>query len=64
MSEKTKNIIQKENITQAIIVADTFNDEFLPVSDTIPLVRYFSLTNVSKTTYSTFSAFYHSLTNL
>lgn len=41
MSEKTKNIIQKENITQAIIVADTFNDEFLPVSDTIPLVRFF-----------------------
>ncbi|XP_023012406.2 eukaryotic translation initiation factor 2B subunit epsilon isoform X1 [Leptinotarsa decemlineata] len=37
MSSKNKEIVCKENAVQAIVVADTFGDEFVPVSDTIPL---------------------------
>ncbi|CAH1159671.1 unnamed protein product [Phaedon cochleariae] len=36
MSSQTKDITRKENVVQAIIVADTFGDEFVPISDTIP----------------------------
>lgn len=36
---KTENVIQKENVVQAIIVADTFDDEFVPISDSIPHVK-------------------------
>lgn len=40
---KSKEVIQKENVVQAIIVADTFDDEFRPISDTIPHVRTYKL---------------------
>lgn len=36
---KSKEVMDKENVVQAIIVADTFDDEFRPISDTIPHVR-------------------------
>lgn len=36
---KTKEVLQKENVVQAVIVADTFDDEFVPFSDSLPHVR-------------------------
>lgn len=36
---KAKQVIDKENVVQAIVVADTFDDEFIPLSDTTPHVR-------------------------
>ncbi|CAH0560261.1 unnamed protein product [Brassicogethes aeneus] len=36
MSNKSKELVQKENAVQAIIVVDTFDDEFLPLSNDIP----------------------------
>ena len=38
MSKKNRDIVTKENAIQAILVADTFEDEFLPISDALPLV--------------------------
>lgn len=38
---KSKQVMEKENVVQAIVVTDTFNDEFVPISDTIPHVRFF-----------------------
>lgn len=35
---KSKDIVQKENVVQAILVADTFGDQFVPISDSIPHV--------------------------
>ena len=37
MSVKTKEVL-KDDIVQAVVVADTFGDEFLPISSDIPLV--------------------------
>lgn len=39
---KTKEVVQNENVIQAVIVADTFDDEFIPISDTIPHVSQIS----------------------
>lgn len=39
MSKKEK-VLQKENVVQAIIVADTFDDEFVPICNTIPHVNH------------------------
>lgn len=35
---KDKQIMQKENVVQAVVVADDFGDNFLPISDDTPLV--------------------------
>lgn len=35
---KSKQVVEKENVVQAIVVADTFDDEFVPLSDTTPHV--------------------------
>ncbi|RZB40661.1 translation initiation factor eIF-2B subunit epsilon [Asbolus verrucosus] len=43
MSNKTKQnkeILSKDNITQAVVVADTFGDEFVPISTDIPLALF------------------------
>ncbi|KAG5897934.1 hypothetical protein JTB14_014048 [Gonioctena quinquepunctata] len=37
MSNKSKELVHKENAVQAVVVADTFGDEFVPISDSIPL---------------------------
>lgn len=37
----SKQVIEKENVVQAIVVADTFDDEFIPLSDTTPHVGNF-----------------------
>lgn len=33
-----REIMSKENYNQAILIADTFEDEFVPISNDIPLV--------------------------
>lgn len=39
---KKKDVLQKENLVQAILVANSFDDEFSPVSVEIPHVIHFS----------------------
>ncbi|KAJ3658200.1 hypothetical protein Zmor_009954 [Zophobas morio] len=39
MSVKTKEVL-KDDIVQAVVVADTFGDEFLPISSDIPLALF------------------------
>lgn len=41
MSSKKGELVRKENAVQAIIVADTFNDEFLPISKDLPHVNLY-----------------------
>jgi hypothetical protein len=36
---KSKEVL-KDDVVQAVVIADTFGDEFLPISSDIPLVRY------------------------
>lgn len=38
MSKKTSDLEQKSDAVQAVIVADSFGSEFLPLSNDIPLV--------------------------
>lgn len=38
MSNK-KNIVIKEDVVQAVLIADNFDDEFVPISNDVPLVR-------------------------
>lgn len=33
-----KNIVSKEDVTQAVLVADSFDDEFVPITNELPLV--------------------------
>lgn len=37
-NKKSSEIVQKENVIQAVLVADNFNDNFSPISDEIPVV--------------------------
>lgn len=39
MSKKNNKVIKNENVIQAIVIADTFGDEFVPISNDIPHVR-------------------------
>lgn len=38
MSKKNNEVIKNENTIQAIVIADTFADEFVPISNDIPHV--------------------------
>ncbi|KAJ8975017.1 hypothetical protein NQ317_012455 [Molorchus minor] len=40
MSNKKNEIIKKESLVQAIVVDDTFDDEFVPISDDIPHYKF------------------------
>lgn len=35
---KSRNTVAKDNATQAIVIADSFDDEFVPISNDMPLV--------------------------
>lgn len=39
--KKSTDIVQKENVIQAVLVADNFNEYFSPISDEIPMVNYY-----------------------
>jgi len=47
MSKKTSNKnlgdINKEDVVQAVVIADNFNDDFAPVTDSMPSVSMFVL---------------------
>ncbi|XP_066154666.1 translation initiation factor eIF2B subunit epsilon [Euwallacea fornicatus] len=44
MSKKRSELVSKDNVVQAILVADTFEDEFVPISNDIPL-SFFPIVN-------------------
>ncbi|KAF7280795.1 hypothetical protein GWI33_005521 [Rhynchophorus ferrugineus] len=37
---KSRNTVAKDNATQAIVIADTFEDEFVPISNDVPLCLF------------------------
>lgn len=38
---KQQEIVQKENVVQAVLIADDFSDAFIPLSNDLPLVKNF-----------------------
>ncbi|XP_060532026.1 translation initiation factor eIF-2B subunit epsilon [Cylas formicarius] len=40
MSKAKRGIVKKESVVQAVIVGDTFEDEFVPISDDVPLCLF------------------------
>lgn len=52
MSKKNKEVIKNENTVQAIVIADTFGDEFVPISNDIPHVssKYVTLNDAMNNT--------------
>lgn len=36
---RQKEVIEKENVIQAVLVADDFSDAFIPISEELPLVK-------------------------
>lgn len=48
MSNK-KNIVIQEDVVQAVLIADNFEDEFVPITNDIPLVSAYILVKVKIT---------------
>lgn len=42
---KQKDIIKKENVVQAVVVADDFSDAFIPITNALPLVSIYQISS-------------------